>query len=413
MTGMPTMMPAAGTRARLLSPAVAIVYAAGLLQGLTMVSFPALSATLVRTLGLDDAQYGAIFLPQVACAVAGAVAGGSLAARIGLKRLLAIALVADGASQLLLAATAAAGPGFGYPILLLATALLGLGFGLIGAPINSYPPVFFPGQPQAAVIAVHTLLGLGLASGPVIAGAFTAAGHWAGFPLLLVALCGAAAVLATVIALPHTEAGARAAGTAAERHPSRAAPFWLFGAIAVLYAFAEGTFANWAVIYLGEAKGLPPATAGLALSVFWGALVAGRLLVSVLVTRVPAASIWISLPGLMIAVFLLLPSVSGPATGIGLFCLAGLACSAFFPLTITLASERFPEHIAWVSSMLIAALMIGVGTGAFLIGALRTMLALEDLYRLSACYPLLAVLLALVVLRRRHVAPATAEAGPQ
>jgi hypothetical protein len=57
--------------------AVAAVYLSALLQGLTLVSFPALSSVLKEMHGFSDAQYGAIFLPQVACAIIGAVAGGA------------------------------------------------------------------------------------------------------------------------------------------------------------------------------------------------------------------------------------------------------------------------------------------------------------------------------------------------
>ncbi|HUM91985.1 MAG TPA: hypothetical protein PLM32_11500, partial [Candidatus Competibacter sp.] len=113
------------------------------------------------------------------------------------------------------------------------------------------------------------------------------------------------------------------------------------------------------------------------------------------VVRIGPLTIWLALPALMIAALLLLPGASTPALGLGLFALAGLACSAFFPLTITLASERFPEHVAWVSSMLIAALMVGVGLGSFVIGPLRDWLAFEQLYRLSAFYPVTVIGLAL------------------
>jgi len=67
--------------------AVLIVYVGALLQGMTLVSFPAVSAMLKQTLALSDAEYGAIFLPQVALAIVGAVAGGALA-QYHLKRLL-------------------------------------------------------------------------------------------------------------------------------------------------------------------------------------------------------------------------------------------------------------------------------------------------------------------------------------
>ena len=85
--GAVTAAPGAGFR--IVSLPVGIVYAAALVHGLTLVSFPALSVVLTRGYGLTDAQYGAIFLPQVACAVLGALLGGALAQRLGLKRVLA------------------------------------------------------------------------------------------------------------------------------------------------------------------------------------------------------------------------------------------------------------------------------------------------------------------------------------
>ena len=147
---------------------------------------------------------------------------------------------------------------------------------------------------------------------------------------------------------------------------------------------------------------MPAGVAALALSVFWAAMVAGRLLVAMLVIRVAPQVIWLALPVLMVTAFLLLPAANTPALGLGLFALAGLACSAFFPLTITLASARFPDQVAWVSSMLIAALMVGVGLGSFVIGPLREWLALEQIYRLSTLYPILVIGLAGWIVWRQH-----------
>jgi fucose permease len=374
-------------------PAVLTVYLIAFLQGLTLVSFPASSAVLRQMHGFTDAQYGAIFLPQVALAVLGAVAGGTLARRLGLQPLLWLTAAGNGLSQLALAASLWVMPALAFPVILAGTALLGWSFGLGGAPLNSYPPQFFPKRAPAAVVALHTLLGLGLMVGPLLADGFGRAGGWVGFPLSLLGLSAVLALAAATVRLPS------GAGGGMERRvetnpPLTSGAFWIFAAIAVLYAFAEGTFSNWAVIYLREAKDLS-AVAALALSVFWGAMVVGRLLVAVLVVRIAPLTIWLALPALMIAAFLLLPGASTPVLGLGLFALAGLACSAFFPLTITLASERFPEHVAWVSSMLIAALMVGVGLGSFVIGPLREWLSLEQIYQFSAAYPIAVIGLAL------------------
>ena len=123
------------------------------------------------------------------------------------------------------------------------------------------------------------------------------------------------------------------------------------------------------------------------------------MLVSVLIVRVPAKIVWIALPTLMIAAFWLVSFADSAATGVGAFALAGLACSAFLPLTISLAVDRFPDSVAWVSSMLIAALMTGVGVGSWLVGALQASLPLDALYRLSSLYPILVLALAWPALR--------------
>lgn len=392
-------------------PAIATVYAASLLQGLTLVSFPA-SATVLRQMhGLTDTQYGSIFLPQVGLAVVGAISGGFLARRLGLKRLLWIALLANALSQLCLALTAVVMPSVAYPLLLAGTACLGFGFGLSGAPLNSYPPQFFPGRSSTAIVALHSLLGLGLMLGPLLLTVFVSQQAWPCFPLLLLASCLGLALTSWLLPLSESEAAISTQTQAVSGlSPARSPSFWIFVCIAVLYAFAEGTFSNWAVVYLQEAKNQPAAVAAAALSVFWGAMVVGRLLASALVLRVPAQTIWLFLPVVMLLTFLLLPSVSSPQAGIVLFALAGLGCSAFFPLSIAIISNRFPAHIAWSSSMLIAALMVGVGLGSFVVGALRTMLPLEQLYLLSACYPLLVLVLGIGMVWRGALRP-TAQAS--
>ena len=375
---------------------VGVLYLSALLQGLTMVSFPASSAVLTGSLGLSSAEYGAIFLPQVALAIVGSIGGGTLAQRWGLKSLLLIALGANAASQLLLAATVWTGSVWIYPAVLTGTASMGLAFGVSGAPLNSYPPLFFPDASDTAVVALHSILGAGLALGPVVVAPFIAQDAWAGFPLLLAALCGATLLAALALPFPEDETDAR---TADSPRPVRSGLFWAFVVAAVAYAFAEGTFSNWAVIYLHEARGVPEATAGIALSVFWGALVAGRLLTSVLVLRVSSQAVWVALPLLMGTTFLLLPFADGPVTGIGLFALAGLACSSFFPLTVTLISKAFPDHVAWASSMMIAALMFGVGGGSFIFGPLRSSFSFDTIYQFSTLYPALALAAAIVVVR--------------
>lgn len=380
---------------------IAAVYLSGLLQGLTLVSFPASSGVLKAQHGFSDAQYGLIFLPQVAFAVVGSLSGGALAARLGLRWLLAASLLANALSQLALGTSTTLSPAPAFAAVLLGTSCLGLGFGLSAAPLNGYPPAFFPRRPDAAIVALHTALGLGLAVGPLLAGRLVEAGRFGLFPWLLLSLAALLVAAAASVRLPTSAAPAAAAPVAGGARPLRSPVFWLFATVAVLYAFGEGTFSNWVLIYLGEERGLPPATAALSLSAFWGAMAGGRLLISLVLLRVPAERVWTLLPVMMAAAFLLLPAVHGALLGVVLFAFAGLACSAFFPLTIGLAARRFPGHTAWTASALMAALMVGVGLGSFLVGPLRGVMPLARLYSLSAAYPLVALVLVRVILRGR------------
>ncbi|HEY1640642.1 MAG TPA: hypothetical protein VGG35_08150, partial [Streptosporangiaceae bacterium] len=80
------------------------VYAAGMVQGVVLVTFPAASTifTAPSQYGLSNTQYGAMFLPQAVVAVTTAVAQGGLAERFGAKQVYLTGLAANLAAMLLL-----------------------------------------------------------------------------------------------------------------------------------------------------------------------------------------------------------------------------------------------------------------------------------------------------------------------
>ncbi len=388
-------------RPRIAVARVASVYGSGLMQGLVVVSFPASGAVLKAAHGLSDAQYGALFLVQTVLAIVGSVLAGGLARRLGLPLLARAALLAGAGAEGLLVATPTLGPAAAYAAILAAIGLAGLGFGLSSAPLNSYPGVLFPARRESALVVLHTLIGAGFAVGPLLAGAAMDAGAWRLFPSVLAA---AAAGLA-LMPFPGGEAAAPATAAPAAAGPRTSAAFWSLAAAAVIYALCEGTFGSWIVIYLQEERAVAPANAAVALSTFWGALVAGRLLVSALVVRVPSRRIWVALPVLMLVAFWFLPAAHDATSGIALFALAGLACSAFFPLTVGFASGRFARDVAWVSSMLTASLMLGSGLGSFALGALRRLTSLAALYRWSSIYAIALLALVAVITASRSPEP--------
>jgi fucose permease len=364
----------------------AVVYAVSLIQGLTVVAFPA-SGTVLRAMHhLSDAEYGSLFLPQTLFTIVGSLLGGALARKIGLRALLVASSCAGLLSQLVLLSVVALPSNAVLPALLLGAGLMGLGFGGAAAPLNAYPGLLFPGRRDSALVALHTVLGAGFSLGPVLVGVLVASELWAVFPAVVAVGNGLMAVSGARVALPAQRPIESGRPVSAQSW----APLLVLSVIAVLYALAEGTFSNWASIYLHDARGVTEPLAALAISGFWATLTLGRLGAAAIVTRLAPLKLWLALPLAMIAVFLLLPYARGATTGIGLFCAAGLASSAFFPLTVAIANARYPGQEALVSSVLTAALMLGVGAGSFTLGALREDLSFDEIYRLSALYPLFA-----------------------
>lgn len=86
-----------------------VVNAAGLVQGIVLVTFPAASTifTSKNEYGLSSTQYGDMFLPQVALAIAASLLGAGLARRISAKRVYLLGLACSTISMVLLLALAA------------------------------------------------------------------------------------------------------------------------------------------------------------------------------------------------------------------------------------------------------------------------------------------------------------------
>lgn len=379
---------------------VLFLYTAGLVLGFVFVSVAAASAVLTGPLGLSPAAYGVLFVPLDVFAAAGAMGGGGWAHRLGLKRLLVFALVAAAGSQAALG-TAIALPHAAFALAFVAAALVGLAAGLSAAPMNTWPQLMFPRHRDAAVVMIHTLMTLGLAGGPLLVSAALRLGHFTLSPLLLLVTSLVFVALTPGQDLPPLPAHVPDRTGRTAPVPARSPSFWLFVAITLLYAASEASFSNWAVIFVETEKGLPAATASLALAAFWAALSLGRAGSSLLVTRVRAQHLWLVLPVFIAAAFLVVPGATTPSRALAGFALAGLACSAHYPLTMSLASARFPTHVAWVTGMLFAVYAIGAGVGTVLMGWLYEVRSLSELYRMGALFPIVILGLALWLVTRR------------
>jgi hypothetical protein len=114
---------------------------------------------------------------------------------------------------------------------------------------------------------------------------------------------------------------------------------------------------NWAQLDLTGNLGASTTQASLALTAFWAMVTAGRVLFAALHRLIAPQWTFHLLPFVLAGVFLAIAALpSGrPALGIAAFGLAGLACSALLPLTISFGQEEVAAASAFMAGGIIAA----------------------------------------------------------
>jgi FHS family glucose/mannose:H+ symporter-like MFS transporter len=394
---------------------IGVVYFAGMVQGLALVTFPAAGSIFTGAdgFGFSTTRYGAMFLPQVIMAVLASGLAPQLARWWSLRCVLLLGIAGDIVSMVLLAFSGLliGAPDAAFAVLLIATGALGLGFGATVMALNAYAEVFFPGRSDGAVLTLNALLGLGTALAPVLVAIFAGIGAWWLLPIIV----GCILVLILAIALreplrskPATPTGNGAQGPLSLRALPRR--FWLYAFAVFLYGILETLNGNWATLYLRAERGVSPQGASMALAAFWTMVTVGRVLVAALSVRVSARSIYLVLPVVLLFAFQLAARVEEEIGGILAFAMAGLACSAFLPLSISFSGGEFPGLSAVMAGGLIAFYQLGYGVAAFGTGPLRDLMGLpfSRIFGFgSAIAVLLFVVAALIVHRslgaRRHL----------
>ena len=375
------------------------VYAAGVAQGIVLVTFPAASTIFTdpSEYGLSNTQYGLLFVPQVVMAISASLVGAGLARRFGTKRIYVLGLAASlVAMGLLLVSTLFESSAF--PLLLVATAFLGVGFGMTVPALNTLTAAFHPKAVESSVLTLNALLGLGPALAPVLVAVFVGLGFWWGLPLTSAVLL--TALLAASIGLPLAVVQPAAAASRAGRLPSR---FWIFAVFAVVYGVCETVNGNWSQLDMTSELGASTTQAALALTAFWAMVTVGRILFAAVARWVPERLTYHALPFALAATFgliALLPDDT-PGWGIVAFGLAGLGCSALLPLTIGFGQEEFATIAAAVAGGIIAFYQFGYGIAAFGIGPLLDAgVGLPAVYAAAAGIAVVMGLLSFVVARR-------------
>ena len=388
-----------------------VINLAGLVQGIVLVTFPATSTifTSSKYYSLSGSQYGAMFLPQVVLAVAASLLGARLARRITTKRvyLLGLACSLTAVAILLISAPVKSDQAIAYPLLLIATAFVGAGFGLTVPVLNIYAGLFHPAAVDSAVLLLNALLGLGTVLAPVFVAIFVGLGFWWGLPVLSAVLI--ASLLAVSARLPLQARADRKADARAglhRRHVPRR--FWVYAAFITCYGICETMNGNWSGLEMTKRLGASATEASLALAMFWGLVTVGRVLFAAVARWLSPRLSYRILPFVVVGAFLLTGQLSAGSAiaGIVVFGLAGLGCSALFPLTISFGEEELTAMSAAVAGGIIAFYQLGYGIAAFGVGPLQDAgISLSSIFGGTAIVAAVMAGLSFFVVRRTPPAP--------
>src|SRR5215472_12838142 len=393
----------AGASAMASQTEIGVVYGGAIVQGLALVTFPAASSIFTSPggFGFDSTRYGTMFVPQVVLAISASALAPRLARRLGLRRVLLAGFASNVLSMTLLAASALllGAHDIAFGVLLLATAALGFGFGATVMALNTYAEAFFPATVDRAVLVLNALLGVGTALAPVLVAAVLALGAWWLLPVAVA--CVFVLIFALALTQPLTAESVAGPSIGWMNLPPR---FWLYAASVFVYGILETLNGNWTIIYLTSERGVAARGAAFALAAFWIMVTLGRVAIALISRYVPARWIYAALPVLLLLTFQLAARAQGQSGGIIALGLAGLACSAFLPLSISFGGKEFPHLSAVMAGELIAFYQAGYGVAAFGIGPLHDPLGLAfaTIFAAGSLVALPLVLIAYWIVRRGH-----------
>lgn len=383
---------------------IAIVYAAGIAQGLCMVCIPAVSTVLTspKYYNLSNSEYGNLFIPMALLVISGSMLGPRIAQKYGLKKVFVSGLFFNLAAMGLLTLSQhfVSDHDQVYVILLFALGAMGAGFGSLLTALNVYVVHFFPDKPEISVTALHACLGTGTALAPLLASFFINVAVWWYLPLLIGILLVGLLILS--IGQPLLTAEERDSNRVADktnvvnRFPLR---FWFYIVAICLYGICETLFGNWATIYLNIDKGISISQASIALATFWTILTVGRIFVAIISIKTPARYIVAVLPALIAIALVVISIVDSSSSSILAFGLAGLACSAYFPLLVGMAVCEYMSRATVVSGAMVASYITGYGIAAFTVGPVQNMadISLSDVYKYASALGILMLVLTIAI----------------
>lgn len=349
----------------------------GLPDGVAGVAWPSVRATY----GLPVSHLGLLLAAGVTGYFLASFNSGTLVARLGIGGLLfwssvfvVVGLIGYAVSP-------------GWWVMVAFGLFTGLGSGAIDAGINAYAAHHF--SPRS-MTWLHACYGLGAMLGPLLMTAvLTTRGSWReGYALLAVLLAGMTA------AFFFTRRWWESDGRSASPEAPGAAPeppagvgetlarpsVWLAVVFFFVYTGTEVAAGQWSYSLFVEspARRIAPATAGVWVGIYWGGLMAGRVVFGALANHVsPRLIVRVTSASLPVGALLLWLNPTPLVSFLGL-ALMGFMFAPIFPLMMSLTPARVgPRYATHAVGFQVAAATLGAAALPWAAGALAKRMGLE------------------------------------
>jgi fucose permease len=195
---------------------------------------------------------------------------------------------------------------------------------------------------------------------------------------------------------PLGRASTQTSGKASSRLPGR---FWVYFGVLFLGVSVEWCVAYWGADFLENGVGLGRSAAATALSVFFVAMLAGRLLGSRLAHRLPGGILLLMTFCVALAGFPVFWLSAAPALNLlGLF-VVGLGVGSIYPLAISVGVATAPGRTDTAAARLGLAGGGAILTAPFVLGAFADRVGIERAYGIVVPLLLAAVVLTLLAWR--------------
>lgn len=311
---------------------------------------------LAEESGRAATDLGSLYTIVFASCLVAQLAAGAVIDRVGARRVVSLGL----ASLALWALVGTAGTP-SLSLLRVLAGALGLAVGAIGMGCNLQIAGVFAGRRSAAALnALNVFFGVGAVVGPLLAGL---AQRHAGSALDVHFACAGSALLLLPLLIASAEAPRLETATspsASARSLAREPVLWLLAFSMLLYTGVEVGLTAWTSEYLVRTAGLSSDRAAYAVSAFWLALTAGRLLVALGLRDVsPQTLLAFGSAGAVIGAIALCAAYGSATPTLVALVVLGLALAPLHPTMVALVASSFPRAPGSATSFVVSISGIG------------------------------------------------------